>query len=276
MNIHISTEESLKNSSLDTQRPRDGHRGRDPHSKSRRRHDRGPRGYDVDRRDNRSEDRRDRRGRDGRSHRGGRRSNWYNDEAKQREARIKLRESVHNPLWDIPSSEGEDDISEDDERERKGTHKKKHSKKKSKSSKSKKKSKRKKRKRSYSSGSSSSRRSSDDKQGEETNRPQLDISSLLETKAPPAEAPASIETSDSEEEDSFGPQPVVKSSTALETGKANYGTDMLRGEANAIAQYVKQDMRIPRRGEVGMTGDEISRFEDVGYVMSGSRHKKNE
>ena len=32
--------------------------------------------------------------------------------------------------------------------------------------------------------------------------------------------------------------------------------------------------RIPRRGEIGITGDEITHFEGVGYVMSGSRHQK--
>lgn len=36
---------------------------------------------------------------------------------------------------------------------------------------------------------------------------------------------------------------------------------MLPGEAEAIAQYVQSDQRIPRRGEVGLTSDEISHFE---------------
>jgi len=54
----------------------------------------------------------------------------------------------------------------------------------------------------------------------------------------------------------------------------SYGGAMLPGEAEAIAQYVQQNKRIPRRGEVGLTSDEIERFEDLGYVMSGSRHKR--
>jgi len=54
----------------------------------------------------------------------------------------------------------------------------------------------------------------------------------------------------------------------------NYGGAMLPGEAEAIAQFVQQNKRIPRRGEVGLTSDEISHFEDVGFVMSGSRHKR--
>lgn len=33
-------------------------------------------------------------------------------------------------------------------------------------------------------------------------------------------------------------------------------------------------MRIPRRGEVGWSGQEIELLEDTGYVMSGSRHAR--
>jgi len=33
-------------------------------------------------------------------------------------------------------------------------------------------------------------------------------------------------------------------------------------------------MRIPRRGEVGLTSVQIENFEKMGYVMSGSRHKR--
>ena len=33
-------------------------------------------------------------------------------------------------------------------------------------------------------------------------------------------------------------------------------------------------MRIPRRGEIGWTGNEIERLEESGYVMSGSRHQR--
>ncbi|KAJ0243247.1 hypothetical protein HA466_0204540 [Hirschfeldia incana] len=46
------------------------------------------------------------------------------------------------------------------------------------------------------------------------------------------------------------------------------------GEGDAKAQYVQQGKRIPRRGEVGLNADEIQRFEDLGYVMSGSRHQR--
>lgn len=49
---------------------------------------------------------------------------------------------------------------------------------------------------------------------------------------------------------------------------------MLTGEAEAIAQFVKDNKRIPRRGEVGLSSDQIGHFEDVGFVMSGSRHQR--
>merc|ERR1719502_111398 len=49
---------------------------------------------------------------------------------------------------------------------------------------------------------------------------------------------------------------------------------MMPGEANAMAAYVAMGKRIPRRGEVGLTTNEITNFESLGYVMSGSRHKR--
>ncbi|GMP89205.1 hypothetical protein CsSME_00040878 [Camellia sinensis var. sinensis] len=44
-------------------------------------------------------------------------------------------------------------------------------------------------------------------------------------------------------------------------------------EGDAIAQYVQQGKRIPRRGEVGLSVEEIQKFKSLGYVMSGSRHQ---
>jgi hypothetical protein len=43
-----------------------------------------------------------------------------------------------------------------------------------------------------------------------------------------------------------------------------------------MAAFLADDpeSRIPRRGEIGLTSDEIARYEDVGYVMSGSRHRR--
>ena len=55
-----------------------------------------------------------------------------------------------------------------------------------------------------------------------------------------------------------------------------YGGALLRGEGSAMAAFLQEDtnVRIPRRGEIGLTSDEIANFEAVGYVMSGSRHKR--
>ena len=54
----------------------------------------------------------------------------------------------------------------------------------------------------------------------------------------------------------------------------DFGRALLPGEGDAMAQYVAAGKRIPRRGEVGLSADEISKFEDLGYVMSGSRHSR--
>ena len=51
----------------------------------------------------------------------------------------------------------------------------------------------------------------------------------------------------------------------------SFGRNLLPGEGSAMAQYVQSNKRIPRRGEVGMTAEEIESFENLGYVMSGSR-----
>merc|ERR1712010_47688 len=41
-----------------------------------------------------------------------------------------------------------------------------------------------------------------------------------------------------------------------------------------MANFVKEGKRIPRRGEGGITAEEIEELEDTGYVMSGSRHRR--
>lgn len=51
----------------------------------------------------------------------------------------------------------------------------------------------------------------------------------------------------------------------------SYGGALRPGEGEAMAQFVQTGKRIPRRGEVGLTADEIETFETLGYVMSGSR-----
>jgi hypothetical protein len=46
---------------------------------------------------------------------------------------------------------------------------------------------------------------------------------------------------------------------------------MRPGEAVKIAAYVQEGKRIPRRGEIGLSSDQIEDYEKSGYVMSGSR-----
>lgn len=53
-----------------------------------------------------------------------------------------------------------------------------------------------------------------------------------------------------------------------------YGGALLKGEGSAMAAFVAEGERIPRRGEIGMESAEIERFEEIGYVMSGSRHRR--
>lgn len=58
--------------------------------------------------------------------------------------------------------------------------------------------------------------------------------------------------------------------------KTNYGGNLLSGEGEALAAFARNNERIPRRGEVGWSGEKIKQFEELGYVMSGSRHKRME
>lgn len=52
----------------------------------------------------------------------------------------------------------------------------------------------------------------------------------------------------------------------------SFGHALLPGEGAAMAEFVRAGKRIPRRGEIGLTSDEIADFEKSGYVMSGSRY----
>ena len=69
-----------------------------------------------------------------------------------------------------------------------------------------------------------------------------------------------------------GPMPVGSGVAATST--KDYGKGMLQGEADALAEYAREGRRAPRRGEVGITTESIEQFESMGFVMSGSRHKK--
>jgi hypothetical protein len=57
---------------------------------------------------------------------------------------------------------------------------------------------------------------------------------------------------DDRDDEEEGPMPLAKSNTAAGgTAKNQYGGTLLQGEGQALAQYVQQNLRIPRCGEIG-------------------------
>ncbi|KAG2195299.1 hypothetical protein INT47_000452 [Mucor saturninus] len=68
-----------------------------------------------------------------------------------------------------------------------------------------------------------------------------------------------------------GPAPLIEND---DHNVRAYGSALLPGEGSAMAAYVQQGKRIPRRGEIGLSGDQILDFEKAGYVMSGNRHQR--
>jgi len=96
---------------------------------------------------------------------------------------------------------------------------------------------------------------------------------------PPPPVPAAALKATAEDDDSdddVGPQPLTKASGSKKIDERQYGGALLRGEGSAMAAFLQDgtDSRIPRRGEIGLSSDEIASFESVGYVMSGSRHRR--
>ncbi|KAI0373945.1 DUF926-domain-containing protein [Pilatotrama ljubarskyi] len=88
-----------------------------------------------------------------------------------------------------------------------------------------------------------------------------------------AKSAAANEESDEE----VGPQPLDANKTSSrKVDERQYGGALLRGEGSAMAAFLKDgtDVRIPRRGEIGLSSEEIEQYEKVGYVMSGSRHRR--
>jgi predicted RNA-binding protein with RPS1 domain len=86
---------------------------------------------------------------------------------------------------------------------------------------------------------------------------------------------------DSDDDEFLGPMPLPNSDMNQgDNGAKNkdssktYGGALLPGEGEALAAYVQQNMRIPRRGEIGYNSNEIDHYEKSGYVMSGSRHAR--
>ncbi|KAJ3331021.1 hypothetical protein HDU76_004286 [Blyttiomyces sp. JEL0837] len=68
--------------------------------------------------------------------------------------------------------------------------------------------------------------------------------------------------------------PVPQPEQDMKLGERAYGGALLAGEGSAMAAYLQSGKRIPRRGEIGLKPDEIEAYENVGFVMSGSRHRR--
>jgi len=68
--------------------------------------------------------------------------------------------------------------------------------------------------------------------------------------------------------------PALPRQVETKLDRRQYGGALMPGEGDAIAQFVQSGQRIPRRGEIGLTSTQIEDFEKLGFVMSGSRHKR--
>lgn len=98
---------------------------------------------------------------------------------------------------------------------------------------------------------------------------EVQVTDIINAEGKLKESFDSQEIPDLDNEPVVGPMPLPKPE-----GHISYGGALRPGEGDAIAQYVQQGKRIPRRGEVGLSADEIQKFESLGYVMSGSRHQR--
>lgn len=87
------------------------------------------------------------------------------------------------------------------------------------------------------------------------------------------ESNANATAAESDEDTDIGPRP-LDATQKLSQQAVDYGGALRPGEGEAMAQFVQAGKRIPRRGEVGLTADQIEDFETLGYVMSGSRHRR--
>ena len=89
----------------------------------------------------------------------------------------------------------------------------------------------------------------------------------------PSSGPPLSDNQDSDED--IGPQPMQKIG-GKKVDERSYGGALLRGEGSAMAAFLQDgiEARIPRRGEIGLSSEQIAQYEDVGYVMSGSRHRR--
>jgi len=72
------------------------------------------------------------------------------------------------------------------------------------------------------------------------------------------------EEENAEEEEWVGPQP----KQTVQLTHKEFGKALLPGEGAAMAAYVAEGKRIPRRGEIGLTSEEIDLFEDVSSITN--------
>lgn len=102
-------------------------------------------------------------------------------------------------------------------------------------------------------------------------------SSRLRQVVEPEEAKkGSVADHESEGEDEvLGPAPPNADREEVNRN-VDYGKALRPGEGSKMAAFVQDGARIPRRGEIGLTGDEIAGYEAQGYVMSGSRNRRME
>ncbi|CAE7721777.1 unnamed protein product, partial [Symbiodinium sp. KB8] len=94
------------------------------------------------------------------------------------------------------------------------------------------------------------------------------------TSAQGADGALDGEDSGSDSDSDFGPMPLRGDDGELmvQPSRGGFGGAMRPGEGQKIAAFVQAGKRVPRRGEVAWSGEEITKFEASGYVMSGSRN----
>jgi len=84
-----------------------------------------------------------------------------------------------------------------------------------------------------------------------------------------------VEANEEDNDTLIGPAP-PQAAQVFNSTTQDFGGALLAGEGDAMAAYVAEGKRIPRRGEIGLLSEEIASFEAEGYVMSGSRHRRME
>lgn len=100
-----------------------------------------------------------------------------------------------------------------------------------------------------------------------------DVPDIKETEEKKIEEDIKNET-DTSDEEVIGPN--ITSTGVDKKEKQDYGKALRQGEGSKMAAFIKDGSRIPRRGEIGLTSNQISAYETQGYVMSGSRHRQME